>query len=272
MPTDMTADIGLRCPSCADSPPLQSAGGPLQALRCGRCGSAQVPPRGVTRLRLALGDTAAGLDDARSARSVNCAACGRPSPLVPVEAGFAAPCAACGTVWVEGPVLAWAEARIRARPSSPASPFETFSATLPTCDPSLARTAAPRSVLASPRFLVPAALLVGLSGAGALWLLLRGWPGSSVASAEDESSLAMARSPAPSPAVLRSNLLAGGRPLAWWKDRLERLHRASDRESQDLYRATFRRAQANGLVVTVEGSEVTVEPGDGLLRALGTNP
>jgi hypothetical protein len=148
----------------------------------------------------------------------------------------------------------------------------------------------PRRRLASPRALLVGGLALGLAGAVALWLLLPGAPAPSTklppgwqdaplaravgAPVPDAASpvapgsatgadgnVAAPPSKPPSSTAAPSEFLAGGRTVAWWKDRLQGLHRAPDQESQALYRATLRRAEANGLVVAVDGSAITVTPG-----------
>lgn len=61
---------------------------------------------------------------------------------------------------------------------------------------------------------------------------------------------------APAPVTVTSQRYAGGRPIAWWSERLARLRRDGP---ADLYRLTVERARLNGLaVVEREGGEVAV--------------
>jgi hypothetical protein len=56
--------------------------------------------------------------------------------------------------------------------------------------------------------------------------------------------------------TVTSQRYAGGRPIAWWSERLARLRRDGP---EDLYRLTLQRARLNGLeVVEREGGEVAV--------------
>jgi hypothetical protein len=93
-------------------------------------------------------------------------------------------------------------------------------------------------------------------------------PRAAPATGDERSAPAPAPSgPAPTaaaapPAIGRR--YAGGRPIAWWSERLARLRRDGP---EDVYRLTVERARLNGLeVVEREGGEVAVAlPGAGVV-------
>jgi hypothetical protein len=284
MNAEGTDDADLRCPACADHPRLVAAGGALGGLRCNPCGAALLPPRGAAALRGVLGRAAAALDGAMSARTITCPSCSLPSPLVALPAGLAAPCAGCGTVWADGALYGWAEARLgagagppSAAPARPAPPSVQAPAPSTPGGPA-ARSAWRRApVLAGAGAvlaLAVAALLLrpGPEGAGpptspTAW---RDAPFARAASgpAPGDEPPASAATPAPRrPAAPPPDLLLGGRPIEWWQARLARLHGADDEPSRRLFEATQRRAEANGLVVSISGATVSVSPGAQLLQA-----
>jgi hypothetical protein len=112
------------------------------------------------------------------------------------------------------------------------------------------------------RAALAAALVVTASGCD---LVVRALLGASDAAspppAAPASPAAPATSAAPTPAAaaavtVTSQRYAGGRPIAWWSERLARLRRDGP---EDLYRLTLERARLNGLeVVEREGGEVAV--------------
>jgi hypothetical protein len=97
--------------------------------------------------------------------------------------------------------------------------------------------------------------LVALAGAAALAACSRS--GEAPASAPRPAPPATPAAPAAAldardaaalglPSVTMTRRYAGGRPIAWWSERLERLRREGP---EDLYRLTRERARANGLEV-----------------------
>lgn len=112
---------------------------------------------------------------------------------------------------------------------------------------------------------VGAATAVGIGGTAwlALWLVRERPEPAALAQAGSRPTTAPAAVPpaVPPPAPLAAvpgDALFGGRPASWWQERLQVLRRRGDDDSRQLFAATRRRAEANGLAVVEEGDGLRV--------------
>lgn len=220
------------CPRCGPQRPLGAEAGVLRARRCGACGGALVPFATSAAVRAQLPPAAAG------GAALSCPGCAGPLRLGTFRGEAFGSCPACALLWLDAAPLAWATARAEA----PAAPRP---APLPPAPPS--RT---------PWLVAGAAVAVLILGGGAYAL----WGRSPVAAAPAAPAAPVVAPAAPLPAgpVEPARELWGGRPAAWWQERLDALAARGDPEARELREWTLSRARANGLQISEEAGRVRV--------------